>query len=393
MARKATRNAQGAGSLRQRADGTWEARYTIGRDPGTGKQVRKSVYGKTQKEARQRLTAALAAIDTGDYKAPEKMTVGQWLDIWTAEYLGGVSGNTRTTYKRQTENHIKPALGAVRLQLLDASRVQRFYNSLLEPHGSAAALSSNTARNVAGVLHKALNQAVKNGLIRYNPADACTLPRVERKEITPLDGNEITAFLEAIKGERFQALFTVTLFTGMREGEALGLMWDCVDFERGAIRIDKQLLIDKEGGGCRYVLAPPKGGKARTITPAPWVMRLLRVHRSRQGEMRLKAGAAWEDSGLVFPDELGHHLRHLAVYKAFKRVASAIGCPDARFHDLRHSYAVAAIRAGDDIKTIQGNLGHATASFTLDVYGHVTEEMKRDSAARMEEYIAGVLGL
>ena len=129
------------------------------------------------------------------------------------------------------------------------------------------------------------------------------------------------------------------------------------------------------------------------MAPAPSVMAVLKRHRADQAKQRLKAGELWEDSGFVFTDELGHYIPPYTAYSSFKTVAASIGRPDARFHDLRHSYAVAAIQAGDDIKTIQGNLGHATAAFTLDVYGHVTEQMKRDSAQRMEKYIETVLGL
>ena len=210
--------------------------------------------------------------------------------------------------------------------------------------------------------------------------------------IKPLDEEQSKAFLKAIQGHRFENLFTVTLFTGMREGEVLGLMWSCVDFEKGTILIDKQLQQEKKRGG-QYVFAPLKNDKARTITPAPWVMDLLKHHRAQQAELRLRAGPMWEDSGLVFTNELGHHLARCTLVNAFKAVVTSIGRPDARFHDLRHSYAVAAIRSGDDIKTVQGNLGHATAAFTLDVYGHVTDQMKRESAARMESYIKDVLNL
>lgn len=122
-------------------------------------------------------------------------------------------------------------------------------------------------------------------------------------------------------------------------------------------------------------------------------MQILHSHRAKQSEQRLKVGSLWEDRDLVFTDELGRHLAPHTVYKDFKRVVASIGSPETRFHDLRHSYAVAAIRSGDDIKTVQGNLGHATASFTLDVYGHITEQMKRASAARMDPYIKSVLGL
>ena len=393
MPRKSnTRAAQGAGTIRQRKDGRWEARYTVGRDPGTGKQVQRSVYGATQQEARKKLAQLTAALDAGTYKEPCKMTVGQWLDIWSADYLGGVKPFTVRSYSDQIRNHIKPALGSVKLEALNAHTIQEFYNSLGAEREGKPGLSPKTVKNVHGVLHKALQQAVKIGYLRFNPADACELPRAVRKELKPLDEEQSKAFLKAIQGHRFEMLYTVTLFTGMREGEALGLSWDCVDFKKGTILINKQMQREKKKNG-QYLLVPTKNGKSRTITPAPWVMKLLRTQRARQAEQQLRAGPMWEDSGLVFTNELGHHLAIHTVYKDFKQIAASIGRPDARFHDLRHSYAVAAIRSGDDIKTVQGNLGHATAAFTLDVYGHVTDQMKRESAARMESYIKDVLNL
>ena len=183
----------------------------------------------------------------------------------------------------------------------------------------------------------------------------------------------------------------MALFTGLRKGEAMGLCWDRIDFARGTIFIDKQLQLEQKKGG-KYVYAPLKNDKARTITPAPFVMKLLKRHRAKQAEQRLKLGPMWEDSGLVFTAETGRHLDLHTIQRAYKPIVASIGCPEARFHDLRHSYAVASIRSGDDIKTVQGNLGHATAAFTLDVYGHVTDQMKQESARRMESYIKDVLG-
>lgn len=320
------------------------------------------------------------------------MTVGQWLDIWAADYLGGVKPFTVVSYTGHIKNHIKPALGSVKLEALNAHTIQAFYNSLGAEREGKPGLSPKTVKNVHGVLHKALQQAVKIGYLRFNPADACELPRAVRKELKPLDEEQSKAFLKAIQGHRYEMLYTVTLFTGMREGEALGLMWECVDFKKGTILINKQMQREKKKNG-QYLLVPTKNGKSRTITPAPWVLKLLRTQRAKQAEQQLRAGPIWEDSGLVFTNELGHHLAIHTVYKDFKQIAASIGCPDARFHDLRHSYAVAAIRSGDDIKTVQDNLGHATAAFTLDVYGHVTDQMKRESAARMESYIKDVLNL
>ena len=392
MPRKSTRNAQGSGTIRQRPDGLWEARFVTGIDPKTGKGIRKSVYAKTQKEVRQKLAQAIAAIDTGDYRDPTKLTVGQWMDIWTQTYLVGVKPSTAFLYSEQVRLHIKPALNAVKLDALNAHTIQNFYNKLGEAQGEKSGLSAKSIKNIHGILHKALQQAVAIGYIRFNPSEACKLPRIEKKDIKPLDDEQVKAFLKAIEGHRHETLYKVALFTGIREGEVLGLMWDCVDLDNGTITINKQLRREQKKGG-EYYFSPPKNDKTRTITPAPWIIKLLRVHRAKQAENRLKAGELWKDTGLVFTNEIGELISYRTVYDCFKRVVATIGCPNTRFHDLRHTYAVASIRSGDDIKTVQGNLGHATVAFTLDVYAHFTEQMKRDSAARMEEYIKGVLNL
>ena len=413
MPRKSTtRAAQGSGTIRQRADGTWEARFVVGHDPGTGKPVRKSVYAKTQKEVRQKLAQAVAAVDNKSYREPCKMTLGEWLDIWVDTYLKDVKPRTLKIYQDDIRLHIKPYLAAVKLNELDTHTVQRFFNTLLrsgkrvpkrDKEGKivkkdgktvyeGAPLSSKTVKNVHGVLHGALRQAVVNRYIPINPADGdfCKLPKIQKQEIKPLDEVQIADFLKAIHGDRFEELFLVTLFTGLRQGEILGLTWDCVDFDNGTLLVNKQMQLHQEQGIKAYQLVPTKNSKSRTITAAPSVMSLLKRRRAIQAQQHLEAGPLWQDSDLVFTDELGRHLTKSSVYRSFKKIVAAIGRPDARFHDLRHSYAVAAIRSGDDIKTVQGNLGHATAAFTLDVYGHVTDQMKQASAARMEAFIKSV---
>lgn len=292
-----------------------------------------------------------------------------------------------------TRLYIKPALGAIRLDALTTHTIQGFYNNLSKGIGVKRALSAKTVKNIHGVLHHALKQAVSNGLLRSNPADACTLPRIEKKELKPLDEQDIPKFLKAIKGSPYEDIFIITLFTGLREGEVLGLTWDCVDFERGMLLINKQIQLHQEKGLDAYALVSPKNGKSRTVAAAPSVMAQLKCRRAIQAQQRLKVGELWNNANnLVFTDDIGGHLTKSAVYRAYKSAVASIGRPDARFHDLRHSYAVAALRSGDDIKTVQGNLGHATAAFTLDVYGHVTDKMKQESAARMEAFIKSVSG-
>ena len=392
---KSKKSAAGTGTIRKKTvtrNGKeysyWEARYTEGYDPGTGKQIQRSITGKTQKEVAQKLKTATTALDAGTYNAPCKMTVGEWLDIWAAEYLGNVKPGTESVYLSTIKTHLKPSLGAIKLEALNAHTVQGFYNSLTKPKDGKPGLSAKSVKNTHSILHEALQQAVSNGYIRTNPTDPCVLPRIAKKELKPLDEEQISAFLRAIQGHRFEDLFLVTLFTGMREGEVLGLTWDCVDLDKGTILINKQL--QKVRDKPVYNLVSTKNGKSRCITLASFVIKTLRRVKRKQLEYRLLYGESWQDTGFVFTDEQGQHLKHRTVYNNFKVIAAEIGTPETRFHDLRHSYAVAAIRSGDDIKTVQENLGHATAAFTLDVYGHSTEKMKRESAARMDSFIETV---
>ncbi len=393
--KKSGRAASGDGSIRKKIvkkNGKeytyWEGRYTCGFDPKTGKQKQHSISGKTQAEVAQKLREVTAEIGQGIFQEACKLTVGQWLTAWEQDYLVGVKPRTQEAYRSITQNHLLPELGAARLDMLNAHTIQHFYNGL-----SKKGLSPKTIKNIHGVLHEALQQAVMIGYLRVNPSDPCALPRVIKKDIKPLDDDAIRRFLDVVQGHRFELLYLVTLFTGLRKGEVLGLAWDRVDFDKGTLLIDRQLQRAKdETGKRRYSLVSLKNDRWRRITPADFVMELLRRQRSRQAEWRLRAGPAWEDSGLVFTDELGKHLSPYTVYNNYKRLVALIGRPDARVHDLRHSYAVAAIKSGDDIKTVQGNLGHATAAFTLDVYGHVTDQMKRDSAERMQKFIKSVSG-
>ena len=178
-------------------------------------------------------------------------------------------------------------------------------------------------------------------------------------------------------------IFIVALFTGMRQGELLGLSWDYVNFDTGIITIKQQLQC-KDG---EYFLETPKSGRGRSILPAPVVMEALKKEREKQQAAKAFAGACWSNPmNLVFTDAIGKHLVRRTVVKHFKKVAERAGVEESRFHDLRHTFAVTSLYAGDDIKSVQANLGHATAQFTLDVYGHVTQTMRKESAERMQRF-------
>ena len=383
------RNANGSGSIYKREDGRWEGKYSIPAADGSGKYVRKSVYGKTQDEVRKKLTEVTADIDNGTYVEPKKIKLEDWIDVWLNDYVKpSVKYYTYETYLSICNNHIKRVLGSRNVKDITVSMIQRFYNSLLDKDG----LSAKTVKNVHGILHRALDQAVIEGLIKDNPSTRCNLPKVPHKEITPLESDDISRFLEAIKGHKYENIFFVTLFCGLRESEVLALTWDCIDFENSLIHVNKQLVTNTHRSGPTYSLGSTKNGKDRYVTVAPTVMKVLQNQKKIQKQMEKDASCAWHNEwNLVFTNELGEHLKQNAIYKAFKRVVKSIGLPDARYHDLRHSYAVAAIESGDDIKTVQSNLGHATASFTLDIYGHVSRKMQMKSAENMEKYIKDVI--
>ena len=341
----------------------------------------------------QKLKELTAALDAGTYIAPNKTTLGQWLDTWQAEYLGAVKLSTVSSYQATIKNHIKPGLGAIKLESLTTQDIQEFYNSRLKGDEKREPLSPKTVKNIHGVLHKALHQAMLNGLIRNNPSDACVLPKATKKKVKPLNEEQIAALLKTLKGHKYENLILTALFTGLREGEVCGLQWDCVNLESGAILVDKQLQSIRKsvrGDRDKYALVPTKNGKERYLTVAPFVVELMKKEKTKQDSNRKLFEGGYEDSGLVFTDEIGRRVTPQAAYRAFKLVVTELGFETARFHDLRHSFAVASLRSGDDVKTVQENLGHATSAFTLDVYGHVTEQMKVESANRMEAFIQSV---
>ena len=393
MPRKSnTRAAQGSGTIRQRPDGRWEARFTSGRDPGTGRQIQRSVYGATQQEVRKKLAEAVAALDAGNYFEPSKMTLGRWVEIWLQEYMGDKKYLTVKHYKAQCRAHIVPSLGAVKLSELTTPQIQSFYNGL-----QRGGMAAKSVRNVHGILTKCLSTAVQVGYLRDNPASRVTLPKVEKKEIRPLSDEQVKAFLTVSAGDEYEIILKTILFTGLREAEATGLTWDCIEFKAGTIKVCKQLQKrPQQDGG--FTFAPLKNNKTRIIKPAPFVLSLLERRRREQVEQRFRAGELWtgwsnaeeRKTALVFTTATGGNLSPQTVYNHYKKLARKIGAPDSRVHDLRHTFAVLSLQNGDDVKTVQGNLGHATAAFTLDVYGHVSERMKEDSAARMEAYIAGL---
>lgn len=390
------RNAPGTGSIRKKSvtrNGKtytyWEARLTVGFDPGTGKQVQKSFTGKTQKEVRQQMQAAAAEVNKGTYREPSKITVGEWLDLWMAEYLVNTKPHTRKSYQSIVDNHIKPAIASIPLASLSPIQIQKLLNGVRSTKTTMRGQKVNpkTIKNIHGVLHSALHQAVLCGYLTANPADRAVLPRRSKAEIHVLDTRQMQAFFQAIQGHPYENLYRLDLLTGMRQSELLGLQWQDIDWKQKTLTVKRQLqyLGGSQGG---YQYQTPKSNKSRLIVLPDLAVEALERQRLLQQEMAQMAGPAWSNpDGLVFTDPLGTHIKHDVIYRNLKRIFASIGAPELRFHDLRHSYAVLSLQSGCDIKTVQENLGHYAAAFTLDTYGHVTQQMRREGADKINRFL------
>ncbi|MDO4989611.1 MAG: site-specific integrase [Eubacteriales bacterium] len=400
MAQKGnSRKSSGMGTIRKKTiirNGTeytyWEGRYTVGYDTGTGKQIQKSVSGKTQKEVSQKIKQLSRTVDEDVYSEPSRMTVGEWLQIWQAEYLVGVAVNTAHSYRSDCRNHIIPALGAVQLSKLTPIMIQKFYNGLRNKN-TGEPLNPKTVRDIHGTFHRALNKAVALDLIARNPADVSNgkieLPRAEEKERVPMEDDEVSRFIEEIEGHKYRLVYLVTLFTGLREGEVLGLSWDRIDWKHNTIQVKQQLLRDREAK--KYCIGPPKRRKTREIRVADEVMGWLREQQAEQERLKKLAGKAWNNEwNLVFTREFGSHLVPCTVYENFKRIVKELDMGEQRVHDLRHAYATNSLGNGDDPETVRKNLGHYSI-IMLDRYGHRKSTMAIASASRMSSYIREVL--
>lgn len=374
----AKRRANGEGTIRKRSNGIWEGRFSV-----DGEQ--KSIYGKTQSIVRKKMIDVISDIKNDEYLSESNESLQGWLLFWQDTYLDDVKLSSADRYKSCIRNHIIPSLGKICIADLKPSVIQKFLNDCK----SKKKLSKKSVQNIRLVLSKALDKAVDDELIKKNPCLKTKIPAYNdpQKEMHPITSSEISKFLEAIHGNEFEDMFYISLFTGMRESELIGLSWDCIDFEKGTIHLYRQLKRAR-GGDNRYAFSSLKNKQSRTFSVPKNVLDTLKKIKVRQAEQKLCAGTSWANKdNLVFTNEIGEHIHTKTLYRRFKKIVSAIGIPELRFHDLRHSYATLALENGVDPKTVSTNLGHATVAFTLDKYGHVSEAMMNDSAEKMQRFI------
>ena len=392
MARKSnTRAAQGAGSIRKRPDGRWEGRFTYTDE--FGHKQRSSVYASTQSECRNLMTDALKAVKDGTFVKNRHYSVAEWLEEWVSTYCTDLKPSTISGYKSKIKTRINPYIGDLQLTSLSNVQIQKYCNALQNGDKLHKPLSSKSIQNIHGILHMALEQAVAAHVLPYNPSDHVKLPKVKKPDLKPLMDDDVRRFLDAIKGDPFERLFIVDLFSGLRQSEILGLQWNDVDLKNGTLTVRRQLQKAHDTSGYIF-LDETKNGKERIAAIAPSIVKVLRQQRAYQTECQLASGGLWSNRhNLVFTDELGNPLKHRTVYNHFKKAVASIGLPDTRFHDLRHSYAINALQSGDSPKSVQEQLGHYSSAFTMDTYAAVSNTMRKDTQDRMEQLIKQVSDL
>lgn len=368
------------GSIYKRADGRWTAAITLGYK--NGKLQRKQFYGKTREDVSKKLIAALKNVQDDIPLPNEKLTVEQFLTHWLENVVKtSVRTGTFRGYEQITRTHLIPALGRFPIAKLAPLQVQQFLNERLK-----AGLSARTVQLIRTGLRRALGQALKWGYVARNVATLVDPPRVTRPEIKAMSPAEAKQFLEAIKGDRLEALFSVALAMGLRQGEALGLKWEDADFDSRTIRIRRSLQTVK--GGLELSEVKTKNSR-RDLPLVDSILAALKSHRTRQLEEKLHLGQNWQDLGFVFASEVGTAIYPRNVVRKFHSLLKAAKLGHYRFHDLRHSCASLLLAQGIPLKTVSDILGHSQISITADFYAHIFDEQKRE-AMSVFDYILAV---
>jgi len=385
---KSRKRGQNEGSTYRRSDGRWVAVLDLGWE--NGRRKRKSFYGKTAAEVQDQLLTARSDHSRGLPIAIDKENVGQFLDRWLEDSVKpSVRPLTYQQYHQHVRLYIGPALGRLKLSKLTPREVQTFLNGQTKK-----GLSPRTAQLSLVILRRALQQAVKWSLVGRNVAKLVDSPKVRRPEVKPLDPDQARIFLDAAQGERLEALYSVALSLGLREGEALGLRWCDVDLDKRRLSIRQSL---QRVGGKRFgepgrlqFVEPKTERSRRTLHMPTAIVRALPAHRVRQLQERLLAGSEWKENGLVFTTTIGTPLEPRSAVSDFKRILAKAGLPGSiKFHDLRHSAASLLLAQGVQLRAIMELLGHSTIALTANTYTHLMPSMMEEMADKMDAIIGG----
>ncbi|MDO8614991.1 MAG: tyrosine-type recombinase/integrase [Dehalococcoidia bacterium] len=359
------------GTIYKRTDGRWCAAVTL--DGGK----RRAFYGATRGAVQDKLRAAKRAIDDGLPVSSDRQKVGHFLTRWLAEVAQPtVRPSTYTRYRELLTGHVVPALGHLPLAKLGPQDLNALYGKL------AQRLAPRTVGHVHRVLHRALRDALHWGLVARNVCDAVSPPKVARAEMQVLGPEQARALIAAAAGDPLEAVYTLAILTGLRQGELLALKWR--DFDAGAERLTVCRSVRWVTGLGSVEGEPKTRSGRRSVLLAPLVVAALRRHRTQQTEQRLRA-IAWEDNDLIFTNEIGRHIEASNLLRrSFRPLLERADLPRIRFHDLRHTAATLLLGQGVHAKIVSEMLGHSNIAITMDLYSHVTPTMQADAAAKME---------
>lgn len=361
----------------------WQVVIDLGLDvKGNRQRIYKTVKG-TKKDAEKLKTKLLHEIDTGSYKEPCEMTVEEYLQSWLKNYTTMLSPTTANGYRTNIEVHVIPVLGRIMLQKLSALDIQGFYNCLLETNHARTGkpLSTRTVEHIHANLKSALRKAIQMGLIDRNPMDAVVKPKVKEYRADVYTEDEVKRLLESTKDSWLEVPVLLGVGLGLRRGEVLALRWDCVDFGKSTIRVERSLIYVK--GQISFKSPKSEAGERSLVVPAS-IMEVLRRHRTAQAKHRLKAGDLYADHDLVVCEPDGRPVVPSNLSNRFKAMLASAGFKILRFHDLRHTHASLLLKYGVAAKVASSRLGHSNVGITLDLYSHIYSEMEEDVAKKID---------
>jgi len=367
------------GQIIEKSKGVWLIRIQQ-RDSNSKRKSFSETFKGTKSEADKQLTKKLGELDNGTLNANSKQTLGEYLDVWL-ETIAKPRLHQRTfgDYKDLMRLHVRDSLGNIKLSDLKAIHIQTLYGELQTKKNLAA----RRVRYVHAVLSSALRKAVELDILPRNVAKLVQLPKETKKEMDVLSEAECGLFLNALKGERLETMFSFALATGLRPEEYLALQWKDIDFDKQTASVRRAVIRLPKS---KWYFSEPKTKSSRRTLPLPvTLVKELRAHRRKQNEERLKLGAAWQNHDLVFPSEVGTPSTHSNITQVYKRVLkNAELRTSLRLYDLRHSHATLLLKAGVHAKVVSERLGHSTIALTLDVYSHVLPSMQAEAAAHLE---------
>lgn len=381
------KKANGEGSIYLIKTGKNKGLYGASITSADGK--RRYFYGKKRQDVYEKMQAALREKEQGVMVDASRQTVEQYLRYWLEHSAKDrIRPRTYERYEQYVRVHILPTLGKVKLQSLSPQHIQTWKSKKLKE-----GLSPTTVRTMHVVLHKALSDAIKLGLVSRNVTEMVSPPRKARQEMQVLTANQARQFLDAAKGEPDEALFIVALATGMRRGELLGLKWQDINFQEGILRVRRTLnripTVLGEGAGSLVESEPKTMQSRRSIVLPAFALEALQRQKLVQTKWRQNAGDAWEEHGYVFTTPTGRYIHPNTLYARFKALLKKAGLPDIRFHDLRHSVATQLLSSGVHPKVVQEILGHSQISMTMDIYSHVLPTMHQDAMDKLHRAFLG----